>query len=119
MRIVITDEAVEVRLSLWQKVLGLMKDIRLPRSEVFDAQVVEDPLGEVMSSGLKIGLRLPWLYYVARTIRLDEAYVVQRGLPALGFSVRNESPLKRVLLSSTEAQQLATLLGHPGGLPSA
>ncbi len=113
MRIVITDELVEVRLSLWQKVVGLMKDIRLPRSEISDAEVVQDPLCEVMSSGLKIGLRLPWLYYVARTIQLDQAFVVQRGLPALGFSVTNESPLRRVLLSSTEAQELAMLLQSP------
>jgi hypothetical protein len=113
MRILITDEAIEVRLSLWQKVVGLMKDIRLARSEISEVEVVQDPLREVMSSGLKIGLRLPWLYYVARTIRLDQAFVVQRGLPALGFSVQNESPLKRVLLSSTEAQELATLLQRP------
>lgn len=113
MRIVITDELVEVRLSLWQKILGLMKDLRIPRSEISDAEFVEEPLHEAMSSGLKIGLRLPWLYYVARTIRLDQAFIVQRGLPALGFSVDNGTPLRRVLLSSTEAEQLATLLQRP------
>ncbi len=110
MRIVISDEALEVRLSRWQKIVGLMKDIRVPRSQITDAEVVQDPLYEAMSSGLKVGLRLPWLYYVARTIRLDQAFVVKRGLPALGFSIDSESPLKRVLLSSTEAEHLATLL---------
>ena len=113
MRIVITDELVEVRLSLWQKIVGLMKDIRVPRSEISDAEVVEEPLHEAMSSGLKVGLRLPWLYYVARTVRLDQAFVVKRGLPALGFSVENDTPLRRVLLSSTEAAQLASLLQRP------
>jgi hypothetical protein len=112
MRILITDETVEVRLSLWQKVLGLMRDISLPRSEIGDAEVVQDPLREAMSSGLKVGLRIPWLYYVARTIRLDQMFVVQRGKPALGFSVNNDSPLRRVLLSSTEAEQLASRLQH-------
>ena len=112
MRIVITEETVEVRLSLWQKVLGLMRNIRLSRSQISDAELVEDPLREAMSSGMKFGVRIPWLYYAARTIRLDKVFVVRRGVPALGLTIDGEGPLTRVLLSTPEAEQLAGRLGR-------
>jgi hypothetical protein len=111
MRVRVTDESVEVLLSPWQKVLGLMKDIRVPRADVSEASVVQDPIRETMATGLKIGLRLPWLYYVARTIRLDRAFLVRRGVPALSFAVRNQEPLRNVLVSTPEAQDLARVLG--------
>jgi hypothetical protein len=110
MRVRVTDEVVEVRLARWEKILGLMKDIRVPLADVSDVRVVEDPIRETFGTGLKAGLRLPWLYYVARTIRLDRAFIVRRGLPGLSFSVRNERPLKRVLVSTPDAAQLAKRL---------
>jgi hypothetical protein len=64
-----------------------------------------------MSAGMKAGLRLPWLYYVCRTIRLDQAFVVRRGLPALSFAVRNHGALRRVLVSTPDAAELARQLG--------
>ena len=106
MRVQVSEESVEVLLAPWQKVLGLMRDIQVPRADVGEVRVVEDPLGETMSTGIKVGLRLPWLYYVARTIRLDEAFVVRRGVPALSFAVRNHPPLRRVLVSTAEAPEL-------------
>ena len=110
MRIQVSDEYVEVKLAAWQKVLGLLRDIRVARTDLSDVRVVDDPLREAMSSGLKVGLRLPWLCYVARTIRLDEAFVVRRGVPALSFAVENDTPLRRVLISTSEAQALAQQL---------
>ena len=94
----VTDDSVEVLLSPWQKVLGLMKDIHVARADVSDVRVVPEPLGEVSGSGLKAGLRLPGFYYVARTIRLDRAFLVRRGVPALSFAVHNEQPLRSVLV---------------------
>ncbi len=110
MRVVVTEDSVEVLLSPWQKALGLMKDIRVARADVSDVRVVDDALGEVAGSGLKAGLRLPGLYYVARTIRLDRVFVVRRGVPALGFDVRNHEPLRSVLVSTPEAEALAQRL---------
>jgi hypothetical protein len=110
MRVQVTDESVEVLLSRWQKVLGLMRDITVPRSDVSDVRVVDDPMRETMATGIKVGLRLPWLYYVARTIRLDQAFVVRRGMPALSFAVRNHDPLRRVLVSTPDADELARRL---------
>jgi hypothetical protein len=110
MRVEITADTLEVRLARWQKVLGLMGDIRLPLADVEDVQVVEKPLGQIKRSGLMAGLRVPWLYYVARTIRLDEVWIVRRGVPALSFSVRGSGTLKRVVIITPEAQALARRL---------
>ncbi len=111
MRVIVTEDAVQVRLALWQKIFGLMRDITVARSDVGAVAVVADPLAVVMRAGLKVGLRAPGLYYVARTIRLDQAFVVRRGVPALEFEVRDGRPLKRVLVSTPEAAQLARVLG--------
>jgi hypothetical protein len=110
MRVQVTDESVEILLSRWQKVLGLMRDITVPRADVSYVRVVDDPMRETMATGIKVGLRLPWLYYVARTIRLDQAFVVRRGLPGLSFAVRNHDPLRRVLVSTPDAEELARRL---------
>ena len=71
MRVIVTEDCVEVRLALWQKLLGLMRDIRLPRADGGEVHVVDDPIGPALQSGIKVGLRLPWLYYLARTIRRE------------------------------------------------
>ncbi|HTC72729.1 MAG TPA: hypothetical protein VK655_07560 [Solirubrobacteraceae bacterium] len=110
MHIELSEEYVEVRLARWQKLLGLLRDIRVARTDVSDVRVVEDPLREAMSSGIKVGLRLPWLYYVARTIHLDEAFIVRRGVPALSFAVDNNTALRRVLVSTHEADALVQQL---------
>jgi hypothetical protein len=110
MRVLVTEDSVEVLLSRWQKVLGLMRDVSVARADVHDVEVVEDPIHEAMTSGIKVGLRLPWLYYVARTIRLDRVFVVRRGVAALSFSVRNHDPLRAVLVSTEQAEDLARRL---------
>jgi hypothetical protein len=109
-RVQLSDQQIEVRLSPLQKALGLMGDITVARADVADVRVLEDPLHDVMRAGLKVGLRLPWLYYVCRTIRLDRAWVVRRGVPALSFAVRNHGALEQVTLSTPQARELALQL---------
>lgn len=111
MRVRVTDDSIEVLLARWEKILGLMKDIRVPLGDISDMRVVEDPIRETVGTGLKAGLRVPRLYYVARTIRLDRAFVVRRGVPALSFAVRNHAPLQQVLVSTPDAVELAKRLG--------
>lgn len=118
MRLVVTDQSVEILLSRWEKVLGLMRDIRVSRADISDVRVVEAPMHEVMLIRFKVGLRLPWLYYVARSIRLDQAFFVRRGSQAISFSVANQYPLTRVLLSTPDAQTLAQELRAEKGRPS-
>jgi hypothetical protein len=109
-RVRVTEDSVEVLLSRWEKVLGLLRDIKVARADVSEVQVVEDPVRQAMGTGIKVGLRLPWLYYVARTIRLDRAFVVRRGVPGLSFGVRNHGALKQVLASTPDAEELARRL---------
>jgi hypothetical protein len=106
----VTDESVEVLLARWEKILGLMGDIRVPLADVVDVRFVEKPIREAMGSGIKAGLRLPGIYYVARTIHLDRAFAVKRGLPGLAFAVRNQGPLESVLVSTADAKGLAQRL---------
>jgi hypothetical protein len=110
MRVRLTEDSVEVLLAPWEKVLGLLRDITVSRADVSEVHVVEDPVREAMRAGVKAGLRLPWLYYVCRTIRLDRAFVVRRGVPALSFAVRNHGALRAVLVSTPEAETLARAL---------
>ena len=110
MRIEVDEDRVEVRLAWWQKVLGLMRNVCVERSDIEEAHVVENPMREAMSTGMKVGLRLPWVYYVARTLRLDQAFIVRRGLPGLALSLDNGTTLKRVLVTTPEAEQLARRL---------
>jgi hypothetical protein len=107
MHVRVTDDSIEVLLSRWEKIVGLMKDLRFPLADLADVRVVESPMREVRGTGLKAGLRLPGVYFVARTIRLDQAIVLKRGLPALSFSVRDHPPLERVLVSTPDAKELA------------
>jgi hypothetical protein len=113
MRVVLTDERIEVRLALWEKILGLLGNIRVARDQVSEARVVEEPLAEALGAGIKVGLRLPWFYYVARTLHLDEAFIVKRGPPGLSFEVSPPGRLRRVLVSTPEAKQIARALQRP------
>ena len=110
MRVIVTEQSVEVRLARWEKVLGLMKDLILARSDIGDVEVVENPVREAMRGGMKVGLRLPWVIYIARSIRLDQLFVVRRNVPGLTFAVRNHGALQRVLLSTNQAEELAQRL---------
>ncbi len=110
MRLHLSEEKIEIRLTRLEKVLGLMGSISVPLTDVSDVQVVDDPLRDVMRSGLKVGLRLPWLYYVCRSIRLDQAWAVRRGVPAVSFAVRNQGALEHVTASSPDACKLAERL---------
>jgi hypothetical protein len=109
-RVHISDEKIEIRLSMVEKALGLLGNINVALSDVSKVEVLDDPLYDVMRSGLKVGLRLPWLYYVCRSIRLDRAWAVRRGVPALSFAVLNNSPLEHVTVSTPDAHALADRL---------
>ncbi len=112
MRIVIGEDSVEVRLAWWQKALGLLGNVRVARADIDRAQVVEDPIREAMGAGLKVGLRVPWLYFVARTVRLDLVFIVRRGVPALSLSLSGQGRLRGVLVSTRDAAELADRLNQ-------
>lgn len=116
MQVRLSDDAIEVSLARWEKTLGLMRDIRVSRRYIQDARVVDDGLREAMRApGLKAGLRLPWLMYICRSIKLDQAWIVRRGRPALTFAVRDGGTLKQVTVSTRDAGELAERLARPPG----
>jgi hypothetical protein len=114
-RVLLTDTTLEVRLARWEKALGLMRSLDIPRADLSDVEVVEEPVRAAMGTGIKVGLRVPWLYFVARTIGLDRAFVVRRGVPALSFAVANHGALRHVLVSTPDAHQIAREL-QPAGV---
>ena len=79
--------------------------------------VVADPVREAMRAGIKVGLRLPWLYFVARTITLDEAFVVRRGVPGLSFCRRERRAAAQSARAAGRPQreELARTLAAAGG----
>jgi hypothetical protein len=110
MRVIVTEQSVEVRLVPWEKALGLMRDITIARADISDVEVVQNPVREAMRGGMKVGLRIPWLLFVARTIRLDQIFIVRRNVPGLSFAVHNHRTLQRVLLSTNQAEEFARRL---------
>jgi len=113
-RVRVTNDSVEIGLAAWEKALGLMKDISLPLRDLSDVRVLEQPMREVRGRGLKAGLRLPGVRYVARTIRLDEAFLLKRGEQAVSFAVRGHEPLRSVIVSVPDAPRLAKQLRRGG-----
>jgi hypothetical protein len=111
-RVNLTGETLEVRLAWWEKIVGLLGNIRVDRVDVSEVEVLQEPVRAAMASGMKAGLRVPWLMYIARTIRLDQAFVVRRGVPGLAFAVHNHGALHRVIVSTPEAAELARRLGE-------
>ncbi|HEY4452016.1 MAG TPA: hypothetical protein VGN13_10535 [Solirubrobacteraceae bacterium] len=113
MRIELSEQSLEIHLAWWEKLLGLMGSIRVARADVSDVRTVENPMREAMRGGMKAGLRIPWLLFIARTLRLDQAFIVRRRQPGLSFAVRNHGALQRVLVSTPLAEELARELQRP------
>jgi hypothetical protein len=113
MRVIVTEESVQVRLAPWEKLVGLMRNITLARADVSDVEVVPNAVREAMRGGIKVGLRVPWLLYIARSMRLDQVFIVRRRVPGLSLEVSNHRVLRRVLVSTPRADELARQL-RPG-----
>ncbi len=111
-RVIVSDDFLEIRLSAWEKALGLVRDVRVARADISDVQFVADPMRAAMSFNAKVGMRIPWIYYVAHTIRFDEVLLVRRGMPGLSFSVRGRRRLRRVLVSAPDAPELVRRSGR-------
>ncbi len=97
-----------MRLALWQKVLGLLRDIRVARADISDVRVVADPVREAMRAGIKVGLRLPWL--LLRRAQHPPGRSLRRAprRPAPVLRVENGTArCSRVLLSTPDADELA------------
>lgn len=114
--VAVTDQAVEIRLSLAEKVAALHGDLRLPRRSIRTATVVAD--GLAATRGLKApGLSLPGRVRIGtwRGRGGNRFLAVRRGVPALRLELVGER-FGLVVVSTPDAAVLAGEL--TAGLPA-
>jgi hypothetical protein len=107
----LTDSTLTVRLTRWEKIAGLLRDVEVPRSAIRSADVVVDPVGAMR--GLRApGLGLPGVRKIGTWRRPGERTLVsvRRGQPAL--RIRLDGARHDTLLVGTDdAAALAAQLG--------
>jgi hypothetical protein len=114
MRIELTQETLEIRLAAWERALGLMGNLSLPRSSITRADLRDDGPAAVAHWWPKVGLRLPGILYIARSFDGRQRFIVRRGEPAVELEVGPASTPRVVVFSTPDAERLARELG-PGG----
>jgi hypothetical protein len=106
--ITVTDKAVSVHFSRWEKIAGMLRDIDVPRADIADVTVAPDGVAAV--HGFKeAGLNLPG-YRKAGTFRSRNKRVlvsVKRGEPALRLTGRAGSDSPDILIGSAQAAAIA------------
>jgi hypothetical protein len=113
----LVDDVLHVRLRPWQRVAGLLRDLRVPVADVSSVEVLPDGLAAVR--GLRApGLALPSTRYGTwrrrRQGRTLLSYVaVDRGVPALRLGLTG-SRFADVLVSSPDAEAVAARLRTRG-----
>ena len=122
-RVLVSGDFVEVRLAPWEKALGLARDLRLPLADVCEVEFVADPMAAAMTLTAKVGMRIPWLYYVAHSIGFDQLIVVRRHESGLSFSVRNRPQAAegageraQCCRARTSARRIGRLLARSAGM---
>jgi len=109
----LSDDALEVRLRPWEKVAGLLPDLRVPLSAVREVEVVDDALSA--PHGVRApGLALPGIVktgtWRGRRDGSGRQYVaVRRGVPALRLLLDGQRWASAVV-STPDAAQLAARL---------
>jgi hypothetical protein len=58
-KIELTPTALEIRLAVWERALGLMGNHSLPRDAITDVRLLEDGISAVELWAPKAGLRIP------------------------------------------------------------
>lgn len=108
--VTLTPDALEVRLAGREKLAGLLRDLRVPRSAVTHAAVADDALGAVR--GVRApGLGLPGLAKIGtwRGSGGRQYVVARRGVPALVLELAG-TPYRSAVVSVDDARELAAQL---------
>ena len=105
----LTDDRLDVRFTLGEKVMGLVSDVSVPRSAVAGAAVVQSWRHEVR--GLRVGLGLPRVRLLGTWHWKGHKQLVdlRRGVPAVRVTLR-DSRYDELLLSTPDAVTLAAEL---------
>ena len=107
--LVLTDDRVDVRFTTTEKVMGLVRDVSVPRAAVVDAAVVQS-WREVR--GMRVGLGLPRTRLIGTWRWKGHRQLVdlRRGVPAIRVTLR-ESRYDELVVSTPDAAALVAELG--------
>jgi hypothetical protein len=116
-QLVCSPDALSVRLTLREKVAGLLRDVAVPWLSVTSVSVEED--GLKAARGVRApGLALPWRTKIGTWRRRDgkSLVVVRAGVPALRIALQGER-YDELLISHPDAHQLADDLNRRSTAP--
>lgn len=105
----LTDDALTVRFSRAERLLGIVGDFSAPRSAITSTARVESWSREVR--GMRVGLNLPghWLLGTWRSRGHRQLVALRRGQPAVRFGLTG-TKYDEVLVSTADAERLVAEL---------
>ena len=110
MRVHLTEDSLEVLFAPWEKALGLLGNIIVPRADMSRRQGCAGARARG-DERRDEGRSAPALALLRRPHDPPRpGFAVRRGVPALSFAVRNHDRLRHVLVSTPEAEALARRL---------
>ena len=105
------DEVV-LHLSLWERIVAMHGDVRVPVASVGSARVVEDPAAE-RKQFASLGNGMPWLlaYGVRDIFGVGKGFIATRGRrPAVLVHLTPPSRFVRLLVSVADPQVAASAM---------
>lgn len=109
MNVVLTDTAVRVELTAYEKIGGLRGNLEIPYEHIVAATVDHEPFRSIRGR-LKVGLRIPGRLFVCSTGRGRELWAIRRGAPALALTLVEGRRPRRVTVSAADAEALAAAI---------
>ena len=104
----LTGDALEIRLRPWERLAGLLADLRVPLSAVREVDVLDDAL--TAPRGVRApGLAVPGVRYGTWRGRGRQWVAVRRGVPALRLELDGQR-YDSVAVSAPDARALAAQL---------
>jgi hypothetical protein len=114
-RLQLTDTTLTLRLTRFEKIAGLLRDVEVPRSAVHDVEVAADPMEAVR--GLRApGLALPGVRKIGTWRRPGERTLVsiRRGQPAVRIRLSGQR-YDTLVVGADDAAELAGALTETSG----
>lgn len=111
-RIDADDELVTIRFARHEKLLGILRDVTIPRACVAAATVPRHPMREVR--GWRVGLGLPGVIALGTWRRRGRKQLVsvRRGMPAIRLWLR-DAAYDEAIISTPDAERLRETLHAP------